>query len=517
MSFTAASTVLLVAALTAVLASVVLWSVGKHHKLAVALLLAGVLALRLFNASLDPYLNLWDERFHAVVARNMMVHPLVPTLYEDPVILPDAGLNWDQSHVWLHKPPLFLWQIAAVFRLLGASEFAVRLPSALLAALFAFWVYRIGAIVLNPRAGFLGAFFAGTWFFLGELVAGAQPTDHNDVAFIAYVTGSLWAWTEYSVARRGKTAWAVTVGLLAGAAILTKWLVGLSVFAAWALTLLPWRKTRGPSQLKHLALAVGIAIVVFAPWQIYTNLAFPGEAAHELALNKQHLMRQIEGHGGDIWFHLANLPALYGKLSPLALLLGIFFLCRHGKQPVTRGLIFCAVAIYGFFSVAKTKMMAFPLPACSVVFLCLAAFAQEAIAFVRRHISAETGRRCVEVSLLVVLGYLNLNLAGIAQQHSNNDPSNWTRQAMIRNKEAFTELGQHLPPGTVLFNIKGRHAIEAMFYSHFTAYDFLPTDEQIGTVTAAGRTVAIFANGQQLTGLNKRPGVRILTEPTEDP
>ena len=28
-----------------------------------------------FAALLDPFLNIWDERFHALVAKNMMNHP----------------------------------------------------------------------------------------------------------------------------------------------------------------------------------------------------------------------------------------------------------------------------------------------------------------------------------------------------------------------------------------------------------------------------------------------------------
>ena len=84
-----------------------------------------------FSALLDPFLNLWDERFHALVAKNLMHHPLMPTLYDDTVVSMDYD-RWDRYHIWLHKQPLFLWQIALSFKLFGISEFTLRLPNVVL-------------------------------------------------------------------------------------------------------------------------------------------------------------------------------------------------------------------------------------------------------------------------------------------------------------------------------------------------------------------------------------------------
>ena len=67
----------------AFLPSILLWSVGKEKYALYALLLAA-LVLRLVITSLDPYLNEWDERFHAVVAKNMMQYPLKPMIRLEP-------------------------------------------------------------------------------------------------------------------------------------------------------------------------------------------------------------------------------------------------------------------------------------------------------------------------------------------------------------------------------------------------------------------------------------------------
>ncbi len=45
---------------------------------AFAILTLAALVLRVSAAFLDPFLNTWDEVFHAVVARNMMDHPFLP-------------------------------------------------------------------------------------------------------------------------------------------------------------------------------------------------------------------------------------------------------------------------------------------------------------------------------------------------------------------------------------------------------------------------------------------------------
>src|SRR5436190_21960327 len=64
------------------------------------ILISGGLCLRIFAALLDPYLNLWDEQFHALVAKNMILHPFKPTLNENPAF--EISFSWVNGHVWLH-------------------------------------------------------------------------------------------------------------------------------------------------------------------------------------------------------------------------------------------------------------------------------------------------------------------------------------------------------------------------------------------------------------------------------
>ena len=75
-------------------------------------------------------LHLWDEQFHALVAKNLMADPLTPTLYRRPAIDYDFA-DWTKNHIWLHKPPLALWAMAASMRAFGVDAVAMRLPSRL--------------------------------------------------------------------------------------------------------------------------------------------------------------------------------------------------------------------------------------------------------------------------------------------------------------------------------------------------------------------------------------------------
>jgi len=93
-----------------------------------ALIVSGLL-FRIFSA-LDPFLHAWDERYHALVAKNLLKHPLLPTLYDTPLL--DQDLLWVGGHIWLHKQPLTLWLISGSIYLFGNTDFAIRIPSIVL-------------------------------------------------------------------------------------------------------------------------------------------------------------------------------------------------------------------------------------------------------------------------------------------------------------------------------------------------------------------------------------------------
>ena len=142
-------TLLVVAIVLYSLSLLLLWQ--KRVSFAILILFFAALILRYWSSSLFPYLQDWDERYHALVAKNLAHHMLMPTLFENP-LLPPVGDDWSQMHVWLHKQPLFLWQMALSIKLFGANETAVRLPSILLSSLLVPIIYRIGTLVFDCKS-----------------------------------------------------------------------------------------------------------------------------------------------------------------------------------------------------------------------------------------------------------------------------------------------------------------------------------------------------------------------------
>ena len=142
----------------------------KYDYALILLMVCGVI-LRFYTAS-DLYLHTWDESFHALVAKNLIRHPLLPTLYENPVIPYDVH-NWTANHIWLHKPPFPLWMMAYSMKIFGVNEFALRLPSVLLSTTGIFLTFSIAGQLLNKWTGFFAAFLFSINGLIIELLIGA--------------------------------------------------------------------------------------------------------------------------------------------------------------------------------------------------------------------------------------------------------------------------------------------------------------------------------------------------------
>ena len=52
------------------------------------------------------------------------------------------------------------------------------------------------------------------------MTAGSITSDHNDMAFVFFITASIWTFLEFRV--RNKPRWVIAVGIFAGIAILNK-------------------------------------------------------------------------------------------------------------------------------------------------------------------------------------------------------------------------------------------------------------------------------------------------------
>jgi 4-amino-4-deoxy-L-arabinose transferase len=510
------------------------WRRGRPEAAAAAIVAAG-LVLRMY-AGCDLFLHTWDERYHALVAKHLVEHPLVPTLYDHPV-LPYDYRDWRSNHVWLHKPPLALWLMAAGMRLLGPDEIAMRLPSLLLSAVAILLTYLIGWHLGGRRVGLLAAGFQAVNGYLLQLPGGRVAVDHVDNALIFFVElailgavmlvrgwrprpgtagGGGWSegWPAFLLAT-------LAIGAVCGLAVLTKWLPGLLPIPVWLA--LAWRR-QPPRRLAAGLLAMTAACVAVAlPWQLYIRAAFPLEARWESAYNLHHLAVPIEGLGGSPLYYLLKMPRFFGELIYLPL--GWFLVslvypawrpsrrAGEGRQalellPLAAWLLLPLVA----FSLAATKLGGYIMIAAPALFIVEALFwlwlwdrrprrggARDA------HNSRRVATAALRWTVLVLLPLLPLRYTvermKIRPSYDRNPP--WVR--------ALRALPAQLGPGpVVLFHLD--RPLEAMFYTPYIAYEGVPTPAQARHLLAAGYRVVVLDAAAAPPDLYRLPGVEMRRE-----
>jgi 4-amino-4-deoxy-L-arabinose transferase len=456
-------------------------------------LMAAAFALRLGVTSLDPFLHSWDERFHALVAKNLLADWMRPTLRPHPILAYDYH-QWCCNAVWLHKQPLFLWQIAASFRLFGVNELALRLPSAVLGSLIIWPIYRLGCLIFNPAVGYRAGVLLALAYYPLELTSGWQSVDHADVAFLSYVTGSLWAYYEYRQAPAHPWRWALLTGLLAGAAVLCKWLPGLVVFAAWGsdITVDALRR-RQPREYGRLLAAAAVALAVALPWQLYIRYRFPLESAFEQEYAARHFGEVLEGNDGPWYFYVTNLWYQFQwMVLPIAGSLALLCIRAIRARPLRPLLITCG-AIFGFFSLAATKMVSYTY-AIGPLLLLLAALAW-----------IEAGRwlavrgRVGQVSALLLTALVlivDLRPKALLKHHSLAYTSPELRRERLQKLQhtaVYRRLDALIPVGGVVLNAPPFEDVEARFYSQRNVYSGWPDEAEYGALRSQGVSMAAFA------------------------
>ena len=440
----------------------------EKYLYSIFILFIGGLIFRLFVAHLDPYLNLWDEQYHALVAKNMLGDPFTPMLYKTPILDYDYT-NWTANHIWLHKQPLFLWIIAISFKVFGINEFALRFPSVIMFSLMILFIYRIGSLLADKKTGWLAAFLYTFSGFFIEFVSGRLHTDHNDIAFIFFVTASIWSFLEYK--KSNKKYWIVIIGIFAGAAVLTKWLTGLLVYSGW-LALILYKKEERLSQKRYgeLFLSLCISLLVALPWQIHIFNSFPKESSYELSQNANHFFESVEGHTGDIPYHFSQVLIQYGSIFLAFVIIGLIFLFNDAsKKELVVFSIACIGIVFIFFTLAQTKMPMFTSVTCSFLFVAAGLSLKKLLDYSQRY-----GRFSPFLNnflLLIVVGIYMLDISNtIERKHTDGYTDNPYRQVRMHNTEIDKKLKDILPSEDyVIFNCDPLNAVLIMFYTDVIA------------------------------------------------
>ncbi len=492
--------ILIVVSLLFYFSSVLIFEFNSKKSLALFFLLLGTLCFKIFVITADEFINLWDEQFHALVAKNMSADLFSPKLYRD-TILPYNYINWDKNYIWLHKQPFFLMQMALSVKLLGATAFAIRLPSAICFTFATFCVYKIGDNVFTKRIGFIGALFFSLNYFFNEFMVGSQPTDHNDIIFMCYIVASIWAYSEY-LKERASVKWMLLIALFSSFAVLTKWLPGYIVFGIWFMFLIQQKNTFKNYRRDwfNLFKAFCVALILPAAWQIYIFSRFPLEAAQEHAFNVAHINIALDAHSGDAFFYFESLANTIGYLAYFFIIPGLILLYKYvSDKKLFICFLFAVVIVYAFFTYVATKMPGFTFFVFFVFFLGFGAIGE--IIYEYLKIAKNKIKQMLFVVLVIYCSINFCKLEAFQEKHTvwkktdgymqfiRNQNINWYNTCNALTKEFKNEQ-------LVVFNCPEFDYIKLMFYTDYIGYSLIPSRFEINLAKVKNYKIAILNTGQ---------------------
>jgi 4-amino-4-deoxy-L-arabinose transferase-like glycosyltransferase len=293
-----------------------------------------------------------DEGRNAEVAREMLVSGDLITPHFDTL-------------TYLDKPAVYFWLVAGSFRLLGINEWAARLPSALLALGAMLLTWFLGRRMFGDSAGLRAGIILATT----PLAIAFSRLVIFDMTLTFLVTAALvcfWCARESGF----KRAWLDAMMFAAmGVATITKGPVG---FLLPLLTILAFAALRGElRELKRLRWGWGILVFLAAtlPWFIAVSVRnpdFPRYALWEESL--QRFATSSARRGGNFFYYI---PIFLLGLFPWSFFLvaagwarrRLWRTLREGKSaPVVYVLAWAAV-IFIFFSISRSKLPGYFLPA----------------------------------------------------------------------------------------------------------------------------------------------------------
>ena len=422
-----------------------------------------------FTAS-DFFLHVWDERYHALVAKNILKHPFYPTLYDNP-ILPYDHRSWVGNHLWLHKQPLPLWLMAGSMKTFGINEIALRLPSIIMSTIGIFLTFKIGSYFFNKKIGLFAAFLFSINGLIIELTGGRVATDHIDIIFMFFILLAIFLTTIFI--ERRHLVYTLLIGLCIGAAVLTKWLPALIVLPIWLLLVLNNNSFTIKAIFGHSVFLIFTIIMVTLPWQLYIYNAFPLEAAHEASLNLRHFTEVLDEQTGSIFYFINRIRINYGELIYLPLIWFSWKIFRNPNNYKHLALFIWFIVPLLFFSLAKTKMQGYILFTAPALFIITSAFFFELPKYRAAHKPKWLFSTVMILFIALPIRY------GIERMKPFKNYS--------RNPKWVIELKQlndrNIQNG-ILFNYK--NPIEAMFYTDLVVYSTLPSNDKIESLINEG-------------------------------
>ena len=357
--------------------------------------------------------------YFASIGKPPLMDPDEPVYGQVAKEMADGG-GWLTPHLdgipWFDKPPLFYWLTGISAKLLGLSEFSVRLPSAIMAVILLCLVYALAIRDFSRRTAIFASIIMATC--LQQIVLARACV--TDMTFAVCLTAALYAYRRWL---DGRIGWAILCGAMTGLAMLAKGPVAPVLLGATIIIHLLW--TRRLLRLRSIDAL--IALVAFAivglPWYtaMYLNHRHAFVEGFLVANNlTRFLSAEHPGTTGHWYFFLLNIPTLvifffpWSFALPQAVLRG-----RRTNEGARLAFVWIAV-VFVFFSISKTQLVTYIFPLYPAAALFVAFFWNEAAdgdAKARRGITIATIIAWV-LSILIALALCKMAAKEFPDAHS---------------------------------------------------------------------------------------------------
>jgi 4-amino-4-deoxy-L-arabinose transferase len=462
----------------------------ERFKISLLLILFCGLTMRIYMAS-DHYIHDWDERYHALVAKNLTNHPLKPTLYDITITSYDYKA-WVGNNVWLHKPTVPLWFMSASIYAFGTSEIAVRLPSILLSLLAIYLTFLIGRTLFNNRIGLLAAFLHSINGIVLEVAGGKLASDHVETCFDVMIEVAI-LFCIISIVKKNKYYYSLISGVFIGLAIISKWFPAMVVFPVWLTGAIFSRKFTLKEIVSHMMVMACGCLIITLPWFIYFLHQFPQEARWEIYRSVVAYSESIEGWGAEWWYYINYVEIIFGEIVYIPLIYAIYRLFKDRQEWALKLLTIWWVIPVVIFSFGVTKRHPYLLISAPAYFVITAWYL-----FYLKETLVNKKYNWIKVIILFLLLALPIR-ANIERMkpfnRSEMNPS-WAKELRSLNQQINDKR-------VVIFN--SERPIETMFYTNFTAYSGIPDSTTIHKFILSGYTVYSYRNGviQRLSPYNE--------------
>lgn len=423
----------------------------------------GILIIRLVTAS-EANLGHWDERYHALVAKNLLTEPLHPKLF----VTQFEGLittDWTLCYTWLHKPPFSLWLISLSYKMFGVSCLTTRLPSIILGSLGVLITSHVGKDWLkSDKLGLISGFLFGIQGLFIEMNSGRATTDHVDTSLIFFFLCAIWSGT---VLLKYLKIWPIVFSIFLACALLSKsWLAlgSIPIIASyWYINkLYDFRKSL------YLLFSTIAGILTYMFWLKHAQDLSQEVYSFESKAMTNHIFNVIEGHEGGPFFYLNKMRILFGELIYVVI---CYYMYQLVFQKTNRNHIILFLWILGpfiFFSLAETKMQ-------SYIMISLPAYAIISGQFIKDML-AKDRMMFKALAIIVLFTWVRYGVERMKPHKYHN--------RIVGTEQRVKKIFESFPPKTIIMNAKS--PVEYTFYTDHQFVPFILSSSEIDYYTKEG-------------------------------